>query len=397
PLRFKYRRISGLLGTLGNHSHISCTMTEPSNPTPEVATPTAEPSKEEVHFAHRAKRLVLDAGAIIKLQRADNFAKELYTTPRILGEIRDRQARQHLANLPAQLKVRSPDTESMRTVQEFARKTGDFGFLSVNDMEVMALAVMLYGESGCDKALCTAPSMARFEEGAKGRKAFSWRPEEAKGPQQKEEEEEEEPAVATQPENTENAIPEESAAGGVDESPAADVAQNGDDDDEDDGGWITASNFRKYARDNHESSTKDGEEETISEVSIMSADYSVQNVMMQMGVDVLSFGGFMIRSVKLWALLCTACHKVTRDTSKVFCSKCGNDTVYRVPVYVDSETRELTVTRSRRWEKMTAKRNKGSIWSIPKNRGGRQSNPLILAEDELLMSGRDREYRRKCN
>lgn len=38
-----------------------------------------------------------------------------------------------------------------------------------------------------------------------------------------------------------------------------------------------------------------------------------------------------------------------------------------------------------------------SSWSIPKNRGGRQSNPLILAEDELLMSGRDKEYRRKCN
>ncbi|KAF4750927.1 Nin1 binding protein, partial [Perkinsus olseni] len=127
---------------------------------------------------------------------------ELYTTPRILGEIRDRQARQHLANLPAQLKVRSPDTESMRTVQEFARKTGDFGFLSVNDMEVMALAVMLYEESGCDKALCTAPSMARFEEGAKGRKAFSWRPEEPKGPQQQQEQEV--PAVPTQAQNTES-------------------------------------------------------------------------------------------------------------------------------------------------------------------------------------------------
>ncbi|KAF4725274.1 Nin1 binding protein [Perkinsus olseni] len=92
-----------------------------------------------------------------------------------------------------------------------------------------------------------------------------------------------------------------------------------------------------------------------------------------------------------------ACLRSSLKVERVFCSKCGNDTVYRVPVYVDSETRELTVTRSRRWEKMTAKRNKGSIWSIPKNRGGRQSNPLILAEDELLMSGRDREYRRKCN
>lgn len=143
----------------------SCTMAEPFTQAPEVATPTAEPPKDEVHFAHRAKKLVLDAGAIIKLQRADNFAKELYTTPRILGEIRDRQARQHLANLPAQLKVRSPDTESMKSVQDFARKTGDFGFLSVNDMEVMALAVMLYGESGCDKELCKAPSMARFEDG----------------------------------------------------------------------------------------------------------------------------------------------------------------------------------------------------------------------------------------
>ncbi|KAF4671354.1 Nin1 binding protein [Perkinsus chesapeaki] len=371
----------------------SCTMTEPS--APEVATPTAEPTAPKddgVHFAHRAKKLVLDAGAIIKLQRADNFAKELYTTPRIIGEIRDRQARQHLANLPAELKVRSPDTEAMRAVQEFAKKTGDYGFLSINDMEVMALAVMLYKESGCNKELNAAPSMAKFESGgAKGRKAFSWRPEEDKQGQQQEDIPE--PLKEEEAEdNTEAPL----ATQDEEESTAEEVKGEQEEDD-DDGGWITATNFRKYARDNHESATKDGEEETISEVSIMSADYSVQNVMMQMGVDVLSFGGFMIRSVKLWALLCTACHKVTRDTSKVFCSKCGNDTVYRVPVYVDSETRDLTVTRSRRWEKMTAKRNKGSIWSIPKNRGGRQTNPLILAEDELLMSGRDREYRRRCN
>mmetsp|Transcript_12224 Transcript_12224/g.10191 ORF Transcript_12224/g.10191 Transcript_12224/m.10191 type:complete len:111 (+) Transcript_12224:1-333(+) len=109
--------------------------------------------------------------------------------------------------------------------------------------------------------------MARFETGgAKGRKNFSWRPEEDK-------QEEEATPEAPKEEESDDKI---DAPAVTKEETTAEEVKGEDEDDEDDGGWITATNFRKYARDNHESATKDGEEETISEVSIMSADYSVQ-------------------------------------------------------------------------------------------------------------------------
>ena len=79
----------------------------------------------------------------------------------VLAEIRDKNARERLASLPFELKVRVPSDESLcfgvvyhtphltrthahtTTVVNFAKKTGDFVSLSAADLRVLALAYML--------------------------------------------------------------------------------------------------------------------------------------------------------------------------------------------------------------------------------------------------------------
>lgn len=50
-----------------------------------------------------------------------------------------------------------------------------------------------------------------------------------------------------------------------------------------------------------------------SPISCMTSDFSMQNVLIQMGLRVLSPDGRRIREVKRWAMRCTACYAVTKE------------------------------------------------------------------------------------
>merc|ERR1719160_1667014 len=98
----------------------------------------------------------------------------------------------------------------------------------------------------------------------------------------------------------------------------------------------------------------------------------------------------MVKTVKLWGLICRGCFHFSRDTTKIFCPKCGHSTVDRVPITVDLDGKVQVHDNRRR------KNLKGTIYSIPKPTGGRVRGP-IFAADELLIGGRDRELRRAAN
>mmetsp|Transcript_40558 Transcript_40558/g.72965 ORF Transcript_40558/g.72965 Transcript_40558/m.72965 type:complete len:206 (+) Transcript_40558:185-802(+) len=121
-------------------------------------------------------------------------------------------------------------------------------------------------------------------------------------------------------------------------------------------------------------------------VTCATADYSVQNVLLQMGITPLTFDGYAVKSVKLWGLICRACFFFHRDSQKVFCPKCGNDTVVRVPIIVDQDGVPTVLNSGRKL------RTKGTVFSMPKPQSGRVWKP-VFAEDEIKLGGRDRELR----
>eukprot|EP00899_Mesostigma_viride_P021081 jgi/Mesvir1/28975/Mv17749-RA.1 len=74
-----------------------------------------------------------------------------------------------------------------------------------------------------------------------------------------------------------------------------------------------------------------------SSVGCLTSDFAMQNVLLQMGLRLVSVDGLRVRRVQRWALKCDACFTITRDMSRIFCPKCGNGaTLNKVSVSVDA-------------------------------------------------------------
>ncbi|XP_057764460.1 RNA-binding NOB1-like protein [Salvia miltiorrhiza] len=116
-----------------------------------------------------------------------------------------------------------------------------------------------------------------------------------------------------------------------------------------------------------------------SSVACITADFAMQNVLLQMGLRLLAPGGMQIRELHRWVLKCHACSKVTTETGKIFCPTCGNGgTLRKVAVTVSDNGIVLAARRPRI-------SLRGTKYSLPLPQGGRDAitkNP-ILREDQL--------------
>ena len=103
----------------------------------------------------------------------------------------------------------------------------------------------------------------------------------------------------------------------------------------------------------------------------------MQNVLLQIGLNVISVDGVLIKYAKTYVLKCTACFTVVKDCTKVFCSKCGNKTLEKVAVTVDDEGVTWYQRLSRK-----PKTGRGVRFSLPQPKGGRGANMPWLTEDQ---------------
>jgi len=111
-------------------------------------------------------------------------------------------------------------------------------------------------------------------------------------------------------------------------------------------------------------------------VGCLTTDFAMQNVLIQMGLNVLSVDGMLIKHVKTYVLRCYGCMKITKDTSLKFCPHCGNQTLKRLTTSVDENgcikyflAKNYTI------------RKRGKKYSLPKPQGGKHAiNPLLTAD-----------------
>lgn len=154
-------------------------------------------------------------------------------------------------------------------------------------------------------------------------------------------------------------------------------AENADcDDDDDQTGWITPNNLDVVKRMNNIT----GDEQVIDEMQIqvgcMTSDFSMQNVLMQIGIAVLSVDGLLIKKPRSYVLKCITCSRITTDMLRQFCKNCGYKSLERVVVTIDENGNK--VYRGRRKTPSA----KSLIHSLPMPRGGKHSNYPILSEDQ---------------
>ncbi|CAG8246612.1 unnamed protein product [Penicillium salamii] len=365
--------------------------------------------------------IVLDAGPILKntppLSTLLAQCEEIITTPSVVGEIRDPDARARVENLYLPfLKQRSPTPKSFNIVSEFARKTGDRSVLSRTDIEVLALAYEIECEKNeGDWRLRSVPGQKKIN----GKPPVKEAPTEAAAEsadveaitegmkdttvadaQEAPKEEE-----ATAPEDTEDLL--EAAVEIADEEAQEEEEEANDDAADSDGGeWITPSNYKKkLAQDESGSATLTAAPKTM-QVATMTTDFACQNVLLQMNLNLLSTTTLQkIQHLRTFIKRCHACFLTTKEMNKQFCPRCGKDTLTRVSCTTTANGAfTMHLKKNMQWN------TRGNVYSIPKpvagtsngkwKGGGGQrgwGQELVLAEDqkEYVRANTEEERRQR--
>ena len=165
-------------------------------------------------------------------------------------------------------------------------------------------------------------------------------------------------------------------------------------------GWITPSNLQKHQMRDLNGPTAPISEESQFHVSCITTDFAMQNVLLQIGLNLLSPSLQRIRNIRTYILRCHACFQQVKDTSKQFCPRCGGATLTRVSCSTDAKgVFRIHLKKNMQWN------HRGDRYSIPKPVSGSASGKvtqgkaggkggwgqgLILAEDQ-------KEYQRAVN
>ncbi|XP_042879186.1 RNA-binding protein NOB1-like isoform X2 [Penaeus japonicus] len=383
----------------------------------------------------KAKHLVADTAAFVKNVPLWEYGEEICSIPEVIGEIRDKHTKQHIQSLPVKIELKQPKPESIKFINEFSKKTGDFGSLSLADIKVLALTYELEVEAhGGSDHLHSEPekSVTEFrppkkstgdalllpgfyypseQEGEECQQLKSQVPldigslsigeddeqsysvgedgdsneekvEQDLNEQEEEEEEEYEYEEFNEDERTdlENHKEEEECyedqTDEVNEDSVNAEEADGDEDD-DDGGWITLTNVKKHKmkRIGLTPEEEDMEKEVL--VACMTSDFAMQNVMKHMGLKVMGVDGKLIQQVRTYILRCYACFKTTSIMNRMFCPKCGNKTLKRVAVTLNPDgTKRIWVNTKRPIN------IRGTKFSLPMPKGGKHARNPILAADQ---------------
>jgi RNA-binding protein NOB1 len=185
-----------------------------------------------------------------------------------------------------------------------------------------------------------------------------------------------------------------------------------EDEDDDDDGWITPMNIKEKKR--LMNSELEEEEQKPVKVACLTTDFamqvnytnciwlqtcqvyfqiSFQNVLRQMGLNVVSMDGLLIKETKTWILRCYACFRTTSIMDTKFCPKCGNRTLKRVSVTQNADgTQQIHISTRRRLT------GKGKRFSLPAPKGGKHAvNPVLCADQHLPQQRQTRLAKKKTD
>nr|CAG4637099.1 EOG090X07WR [Ceriodaphnia reticulata] len=341
----------------------------------------------------KISKLVADSAAFIRNAQMQDIAEVVYTVRDVVDEIRDQATKQRLRVLPYEIKMMEPSGDAILRVTEFSKKTGDYSTLSAIDIKVMALTYQLEVEANGSEHIKTEPKIKKTIVVApkppgptnvetlagfympKSGEVDKLADQVAQVSVETEETNNEEPVI---PENKDKH--EDSADSGEGEneeeeySTEEDESEEEEEDDDDDGGggWITPGNIEQVKH------SMAGITETVQlEVACLTTDFAMQNVLMQMGLHVVSLEGRLIHEARTYILRCYACFRTTSNVTKVFCPKCGNQTLKKVAVSLNEDGSMQIHISSRK--KLTAR---GKKFSLPTPKGGKYACNPILVEDQ---------------
>ncbi|XP_041917700.1 RNA-binding protein NOB1 isoform X1 [Alosa sapidissima] len=184
---------------------------------------------------------------------------------------------------------------------------------------------------------------------------------------------------------------EEVSTGSQEGSEEREDDDDNEEEEEDDvgGGWITPKNIKQVKLDGH-----NGKPAADVKVGCVTTDFAMQNVLIQIGLNVLSVNGMLIKQTRNYILRCHACFKTTTNMNKTFCPHCGNNTLKKVAVTI-SEDGSTQMHFSRNPKVLNPK---GMRYSLPKPQGGKHaSNPHLVEDQQFPQQRVSRKARQKTD
>ncbi|KAJ3793096.1 Nin one binding Zn-ribbon like-domain-containing protein [Lentinula aff. detonsa] len=373
------------------------------------------------------KSLVLDAGPLLSLSPLRGIAESYYTVPQVLAELKDKNAKEHLErlglNFGIKIEVKNPGPASMASVIQWAKKTGDYSVLSNPDLSVLALTHTLQEKAKKDKEgqASTRLLVSNFSLTTRDTATTSTSQDKSVSSKSELDNEPLTTEITADPlaendfvEDLEEGVedvaeplnvelhPLEENSRPAPKVPASklipDVPLYDDPSDSDDGEgeWITPANValhKSRALDllptgGQGKQGKGKKKEEYVDVGCMTADFAMQNVLMQMGLNLVGTEGKRIQKVKTWVLRCHACFKICQDASKQFCPACGNPTLIRASVTISSpDATSDTPAMQVHLKPNFQYKLRGTKYSIPAPKPGSAKHGsgegLILREDQL--------------
>uniref|UniRef100_UPI0037E70A4D RNA-binding protein NOB1 isoform X1 n=1 Tax=Semicossyphus pulcher TaxID=241346 RepID=UPI0037E70A4D len=173
------------------------------------------------------------------------------------------------------------------------------------------------------------------------------------------------------------------------ENEPEDEEEEEEDEEDDGGGWITPSNINQVKLD-----SGDWTAPADVKVGCLTTDFAMQNVLIQIGLHVLSVNGMLIKQARNYILRCHACFKTTSNMNKVFCPHCGNKTLKKLAVTVNEDgNKQMHFSKNPK-----VLNPKGLRHSLPLPQGGKHGNNPQLVEDQRFPQQRlSRKARQKTD
>ncbi|EGF81804.1 hypothetical protein BATDEDRAFT_10084 [Batrachochytrium dendrobatidis JAM81] len=323
--------------------------------------------KKTLNGNNKVESLIVDSGPLIKGHQLVHLANSFYTVREVLDEIKDQNTRDMVASLPFDLVVRNPSSEAVAAVAAFSKKTGDYTSMSTTDMKILALTWMIEKETNGLSHIRSQPLHAMTSNGTNNDAKPVPKPALQKTQNIAVDQNVEPLVEAVKSKSSDNVTKTNS------KKKQAKVAAEMDDD----AGWITPQNIAKHkAKDLYGSISVKNAAKAPS-VACMTTDFAMQNVLLQMNLNVLSVDGITVRKLRSWVLRCHSCYKVTKDMNKQFCPSCGNSTLNRVSVGINANGQTIYYLKKNFQVNL-----RGTRYSIPKPKTGRNANNLIVCEDQ---------------
>ena len=329
--------------------------------------------------------MILDSAFFIKLTPLESLDKRKYlTTQYIINEIRDRKAREYYELNKSFIQIKNPTKDSVKKVSKFAENSNDLEFLSIADLSIIALAYETIKNIGQLNKLNKKPLNYTIISQEKIIKEIN-----DKKKENKKAEKEKNNTINLDENNFDNF--------------------EGEDGDEDD--WITPENLytkldeykgvhetkktndKKTDEKNNENNNnneeieynkiednKNNKYEDIN-VFVNSADFTLQNVCMKMGIPILGVDGLRIKNIKNYILKCTVCNKFIFEINRQFCDSCGYPYLMRIGYNIFANG-EIKIH-----DKKPEPRKRGQIFDLPAPTNKRNGTVYILSEDQIPKKG----------